>query len=253
MALSLSTGMRLGLTGNAAGGAPAFTPVANDRLHTWFHADTAGKGAGTIDANGAGNVSEWRDPRGNGRKLTQALGSLQPVTGSGTTLNGKNVITTNNDLMTGAVSIDATLPIYHFQVGNYGTKTDPAMLDLTGTGGLRIGFIGRVIVRNAAADVFTGNPTASTAILSEYHHINSIANSFDRYEDGVQITPQFPRDVASGKFTAGDTLTTRYLFDDSSGGNAWTGYAAEDRLYVGALTPQEILDIRAEMNAEWGL
>lgn len=246
--------------GRANEGGGLVLPTANDRLALWVSSDTSDQGAGTIDDTG-GSVSEWRDPRDASKKYTQATGGLQPTTGA-VTLNGKNVISASGGslMVATGLSIDPTLPVYVFQVGQRGTgaTSDEITTDLTGTAASRIALLGRAVARatnTTAVNLNFGNPiTTGSAVLVEQYHINTLVASgteFDRYVDGVRSTG-FPQGVSSDAFTT-QTLTTSYLFDDSNGGNALTGYVAESRIYNGTLTAGEITAIRSEMNATWGL
>lgn len=242
-------------SGDAAGGGLVL-PTANDRLAMWVSADTDGQGAGTIEAPG-GAVSEWRDPRNPARKYVQGTGSLQPTTGA-VTLNGKNVISASGGslMVATGLTIDPTLPVYSFQVAKFGSDNDNSN-DLAGAGGVRIGFIGRTVVRVTNTTAFSvrfDTPSTIAAVLLDYRHVNTLVASnteFDFHQNGVQA-PSFPKGVTSDAFTT-QTLTTSYLFDDSSGGNALTGYVAENRIYNGTLTAGEITAIRAEMNATWSV
>lgn len=63
-----------------------FTPSSIPNLGAWFDASDIS----TITESG-GAVSQWNDKSGNGRNVSQSVGSSQPTTGA-TTLKGYNVI-----------------------------------------------------------------------------------------------------------------------------------------------------------------
>jgi hypothetical protein len=84
--MKLGTGLALTNVTSRGNVGSSFTPTDISGLALWLDADDAA----TI-TQAAGAVSQWNDKSGNGYHATQALGSVQPITGT-RTINGANTL-----------------------------------------------------------------------------------------------------------------------------------------------------------------
>ncbi|MDB6155081.1 MAG: hypothetical protein JWL90_3534 [Chthoniobacteraceae bacterium] len=201
------------------------TTDGSSQLELWLKADALGLADGSP-------VSVWNDASGNGRNLTQANPSLQPVYAANA-LAGKPVVrftadffgslalpSINNELTIIAVIKPAKTGAYHNILDGLG-GTRP-MLWVDGIGNYEFNF----------------NSGAVTAATGSYDILFAVKrNSGAQYS---QLYLNSPLAAASGPNAFAIAASQSYTFFNRSGSQAFNGDIAELIIYSSALTGAEI-------------
>ena len=230
--------------------------VPTDIVNTEIWVDAADEGTITVVS---GRASQWDDKSGNANNFVQTVASLRPITGS-TTVNGFNVIDGDgiDDVMVSPFNVPAD---QNFNVLFFGSTNNTSSADCLfdfvnpAPDNRLTNVTTAVLARLNGVSLFESIPTSVVGQNIVYANFDNSTAVFDLYVNGSTSSfTSYPVALSGATlpfYSPGDTFTECYIFDDSSGGNAWAEWLGEYVVVPGTLSLSDRQKIEGYYAHKW--